>query len=267
MVDTSANFGGSVPEYYDRYLGPAWFNAYAVQLARQLPPDPKGDVLETACGTGIVTRRLREHLEPRRHLVATDLSKAMLDYARAKLGEQAGLEWREADAAKLPFADRAFAAVVCGFGVMFVPDRAAVFSEARRVLKKGGVFLFTVWDRLEENRHAAVNAEVIEGLFPGDPEMRFRAPFEMHDPALLTRMLGEAGFREVRIAKKRVPVEGIAARDLALGQIRGTPRSLLIEKRGVALDSVIEQVVAALTREGGDPYRGSANALVVEARA
>ena len=268
MVDAKANFSGSIPEYYDACLGPAWFEAFAADLAQRLPARPVGDVLEIACGTGIATRRLREWLDPSLRLVATDLSEAMLDYAHAKLGQRSAIEWREADAARLPFRDGEFGAVVCAFGVMFVPDRQAAFREARRVLGKGGILLFNVWDRIEENPHAMAGAEVIEGLFPGDEEMRFRVPFEMSDPELLRRLLAEAQFGEVRIEKKRLQVDGVSARTVAIGQVRGTPRSLLIEKRGMPLDGVVDKITAALTKIGGaDPYRAPAQALVVEARA
>ncbi len=268
MVDVSASFTGSIPEYYDSCLGPAWFDAFATDLAQRLPAEPPGDVLEIACGTGRLTRRLRERLDPAFRLVATDLSAPMLDYARSKLGDRKDIEWREADAVKLPFRDGEFGAVVCAFGIMYVPDKKAAFLEARRVLKEGGTLLFNVWDRIEENPHAAVNAQVVEGLFPGDPEMRFSAPYEMYDPALLRQLLAEARFQEVRIEKKRHLIDHVSARTVATGQIRGTPRSLLIEKRGVPLDEVIEKVTAALTKIGGaDPYRGPAQAVVIEARA
>ena len=262
----SATFSGSIPEYYDACLGPAWFEPYAEDLARRLPPKPPGDVLEIACGTGLLTRRVRERLDPALRLVATDISKAMLDYARAKL-PSAGIEWREADAARLPFTDGEFGAVLCSFGVMFVPDRRGAFREARRVLKPGGIFLFNVWDRIEENQHALANAQLVEALFPGDSELRFPAPFEMHDPALLRSLLAEAGFREARLEKKGIRVSGIAARTVALGQIRGTPRSLLLEKRGASLDDMVAKLTAALTKAGGDPYRGRTQAVVVEAQA
>ena len=71
------------------------------------------DVLELACGTGILTRRLRERLDPAVRLVASDLSKAMLDFARSKLADLGGIGWREADAAKLPFGVGEFGTVVC----------------------------------------------------------------------------------------------------------------------------------------------------------
>jgi len=267
MVDTSANFTGSIPRYYDACLGSGWFDAFATDLAQRLPVKPPGDVLEIACGTGLLTRRLRERLDPTLRLVATDLSTAMLDYARGKLGSFSAIEWREADAAKLPFHDGEFGALVCGFGFMFVPDKNAAFGEARRVLREGGILLFNVWDRIEENPHIQANAEVVEGLFPGDAEMRFRIPYEMYDSTRLHGLLAQARFTDVKIEKKAVPLASVSARTIATGQIRGTPRSLLIEKRGVPLDEVIEKVTAALTRIGGaDPYRGTAKAIVIEAR-
>lgn len=261
------SFSGSMPEYYDRCLGPAWFDAFAADLARRLPVAPPGDVLEIACGTGLLTRRLRQRLAPDVRLVATDLSVAMLDYARRTVGEGRAIEWQEADAANLPFGDERFGAVVCAFGFMFVPDKVLALREARRVLAPGGILLFNVWDRIEENPAAAANAAVVESLFPDDPELRFRVPYEMHDPALLRSLLAQAGFAEPSIETRRHQVEAVSARTIATGQIRGTPRSLLIEKRGGVLDEVIDKVAAALTAAGGaDPYRGWAQALVVQAR-
>jgi len=177
------------------------------------------------------------------------------------------IEWREADALKLPFEDSTFGAVVCGFGIMFVPDRQAALREARRVLADGGILLFNVWDRIEENPHALVNAEVVESLFPGDAEMRFRVPYEMHDPNLLRQLLAGARFRETCIETKRIPMRDADPRSIAIGQIRGTPRGALIEKRGVSLDTVIEKVAEALARTGGDPYGGYAQAIIVQATA
>jgi ubiquinone/menaquinone biosynthesis C-methylase UbiE len=241
MVDIAASFSGSIPGYYDTCLGPAWFDKFAADLVARLAMKPAGDVLEIACGTGIVTKRLRSRLDRRVRLVASDISKAMLDYASAKVGAS-GIEWREADACKLPFADAAFGAVVCAFGVMFVPDKKAAFAEARRVLREGGTFLFNVWDRIEENPHSRCSDELFGALFPGDEEMRFgrRITHGMHEPALLRELLAGARFREVRIETRRVEVFSPDARTLAIGQIRGTPRVALIEKRGVSVDDVVE---------------------------
>jgi SAM-dependent methyltransferase len=263
----SAASGFTGPAYYNDCIGPLWFDPFAADLVRRLSRRPPGDVLEIACGTGLVTRRLRECIDSDIRIVATDLSAAMLDYARGKLGEGNGIEWREASALALPFDDRTFGAVVCGFGIMFVPDRQAMLKEARRVLAEGGTLLFNVWDRIEQNPHAAANAAVLEAMFPGDLEMRFRTPYDMHDTAGLRELLAAAGFRETLIETKRIPIQGADPQVIATGQLRGTPRSALLEKRGVALDLVIAKVADALAAAGGNPYSGYAQAVVVQAQA
>ena len=265
MVSASATFSG--PQYYNNCLGPLWFESFAADLVQRLPKHPKGDVLEIACGTGLVTRRLRDRLKPSVRLVATDLSKAMLDYAREKLAACRDIEWREADALKLPFEDNEFGAIVCGFGFMFMPDRQAALKEARRVLTGAGILLFNVWDRIEENPHALASAKVLESMFPGDPEMKFRTPYDMGDPGLLHQLLAAAGFRATRIETKRIAIAGADPRSIATGQIRGTPRATLIEQRGVRLEAVIDKVTEALTITGGDPYSGQAQAVIVQAMA
>jgi len=263
VVSTSATF--TDPQYYNDYLGPLWFDSFGADLVQRLPEDPAGDVLEIACGTGLVTRRLRERLTGSVRLVASDLSKVMLDYARAWLEARLDIEWHEADALKLSFDDGEFVAVVCGFGIMFVPDRQAALREARRVVAERGILLFNVWDRIEENPHALATAEVLEAMFPDDPEMRFRTPYDMGDAALLHQLLAGAGFRATCIETKRIPIVGADPRSIATGLIRGTPRATLIEQRRVSLEVVIDKVTEALTITGGHPYSGQAQAVIVEA--
>jgi SAM-dependent methyltransferase len=258
----STDFTG--PQFYDECMGPIQFGPFAADLAGRIPADLRGKVLEIACGTGIVTRELRRQLPPSVDLVATDLSAPMLEYAKQQV-TGSGIGWRQADAQDLPFADGEFAAVVCGFGLMFPPDRSKALAEARRVLAPGGLLLFNVWDRIEENPHAVANAQVVESRFPGDPDMKFRTPYELHDPTLLRSLLEQAGFAEIAIETRRIAITGADPRRIALGQIRGTPRAALLVQRGVPLERVIEDVAAALARQGGDPYHGHAQALVVQA--
>src|SRR5512134_156353 len=268
MAHAPADFSGSIPEFYDRIMGPAQFDAFGAELARRLPATPPGDVLEVACGTGRVTRHLRERLSAELKVVASDISQAMLDYARRSLDATRGVEWREADACKLPFGDAAFGAVVCAFGVMFVPDKAACFREARRVLRKGGVFLFDVWDGLENNPQSRATSDVIEAMFPNDPEMKFRGPFEFNDKAKLGSMLAEERFGDVRMEAVRLEIGCPSARDYAVGQLKGTPRGALLAKRGVAVEDLIDRIADALAAVGGrSPFKALAQALVIEARA
>ncbi|HEX6691668.1 MAG TPA: methyltransferase domain-containing protein [Burkholderiales bacterium] len=267
MSDVMRKFSGSIPEYYDSIMGPAQFEPFAAELAARLPAKPAGDVLELACGTGRVTQHLRKRLAPGVRLVASDLSDAMLQYARGKV--HGAVEWRTADACKLPFEDASFGAVVCAFGVMFVPDKQLAFREARRVLREGGLLLFNVWDGLENNPHARPSEQVLTGLYPDDPAMKTGSmPYRFNDRKAIGAMLDAARFGQVRMEAVRLACGTPSARDFAVGQLRGTPRGQLIEQRGGNVDAVIDQVAADLARLLGDkPFRYTAQALVVEARA
>ena len=221
----------------------------------------RGDkILDVACGAGYVAAAVRDRGA---EAVGVDFSTSQVRLAQQTYP---GIRFAEGDAEALPFQDGEFAAVLNAFGLPHIPDAEKAAAEARRVLKPGGLLVFNVWDRFEANPTAVANATVIEGMFPGDPQVRFRVPFEMHDPALLRRMLDDARFRERRIEPKEVAIEAASAREVAIGQVRGTPRSALLEKKGASLDDVIDRVAAELARIGGAaPYRASSRAIVVEA--
>ncbi len=180
MTSPDIRFTGSIPANYDKYLGPVFFEPYALDAAARLPKTAKR-VLEVACGTGIVTRRLREAMRPDAHFTATDLSPAMVEYARSRMPGAAGVEFRPADAMALPFPDASFDALVCQFGVMFVPDKAVAFAEMRRVLAPGGTLIFSVWDSLAVNPASRLGARDGREALPGGS-----AGFH-HDPIRLLR--------------------------------------------------------------------------------
>jgi SAM-dependent methyltransferase len=257
----------NAPRSYDEQLAPVTFGPFARELVARVPADCAGPVLELACGTGAVTRLLRARLPRSTELVATDLSPVMLDYARTRPGGAAGIRWQAADMQQLPFEDASFSTIVCGFGFMFAPDRPRALGEARRVLAPGGRLYFSVWDRIEQNPHALANARVVEALFPDDPHMKFRLPYELHDEDVLRGLLVSARFGEPAIETVRIPITGVDPHAVADGQVRGTPRSALLLERGVALEGVIEAIAAQLARAGGNPYSGHAQAKLVEATA
>jgi SAM-dependent methyltransferase len=229
---TDASFAGSLPAIYQQYMVPLLFEPYAADLAQRLTRRPLRRVLEVAAGTGVVTRRLASALPESVAIVATDLNPAMLDQAAAT-GTSRPVEWRQADASQLPFPDRAFDAVVCQFGVMFFPDRTRAFAEARRVLCPGGVFLFNVWDRIEDNEFADVITAELAMLYPDDPP-RFlaRTPHGYADRALIERDLSAAGFGHPAEFVTLTESSGAASADVpALAYCQGSPLRNEIEAR------------------------------------
>jgi SAM-dependent methyltransferase len=268
MPETNARFLGTIPELYDRHLGPVIFEPYAADLASRVTVASTAPVLEIACGTGILTQHLRARLSSDIPLVATDLNQPMIDYARTKPGKVGNIEWRTADAAALPFPAATFAAVACQFGLMFVPDKAAAFREARRVLVTGGLFAFNVWGDFADNAFGRIAHETIAGFFATDPPNFYQVPFGFHDPTVLRNLLDANNFGHVNFEWVDHETLSDSARSLAIGLVKGNPVSLSIQERGGNLDAVVDALEAAFARVGGaQPFRSTMRALVVTARA
>lgn len=259
-------FAGSIPELYQRYLVPLIFEPYALDLARRTAARPAGRVLELAAGTGVLTRAMCSALPPGASLVATDLNQSMLDHAQ-RIGSSRQVEWRQADAMRLPFADGSFDVVACQFGVMFFPDKAAAFLEARRVLRPGGRLLFNTWDRIETNEFADTVTTALAALFPADPP-RFmaRIPHGYADLATIARDLAAGGF------KATPAIETLAARSVArdpqvpaFAYCQGTPLRNEIEARDAnCLGEATRVAAQAIARRfGTGPVDGGIQAHVV----
>src|SRR5262245_55217268 len=169
MMDDAAEYVGSIPQHYDRCLGPLIFIDYAADIAHRVAARSPARVLETAAGTGIATRCLRDILPAGVRLTATDLNPPMLEIARTKFRPGEQVEFQPADATALPFADGSFDAVICQFGVMFFPDKDKSYREAFRILPPGGRYLFNVWDSHRHNPAGRIAHEVIGSFFPHDP--------------------------------------------------------------------------------------------------
>ena len=265
MKPENINFGGSVPENYDRYLGPVFFDPYANDLTARLKGHLLHDVLELACGSGIVTRHMRNTLAPAVRIVATDLNPGMLGFARQKFAPEENIEWKEADASALPFPDTAFDAVVCQFGLMFVPDKEAAMRESFRVLKPGGFFLFSVWNAIEHHPVAEVTHQTIGSFFDNDPPDFYELPFSFHDAAAIRKLLEDAGFTDIESSIVTMPCRSNSAAELAIGLVRGNPVSIAIEERGGDIDKVISTVAQKVADKFGSPVEAEMQALVFRA--
>lgn len=262
-------FAGSIPHLYEKYLVPLIFEHYARDLAARLSARPPARILEIAAGTGVLTRAMSSTLPASSSIVATDLNQPMIDHA-SSIGTGRPVEWRQADAASLPFEEGTFDAVVCQFGVMFFPDKPAAFSEARRVLKRGGRLIFNVWDRIEENEFADVVTTALATLFPHDPP-RFlaRTPHGYHDKDAIRRDLAKGGLTA------SPEIATLAARSLAtsyespaIAYCQGTPLKNEIEARDAARLAEATAVAAEAigARFGRGAVDGKIQAHIVSVR-
>jgi ubiquinone/menaquinone biosynthesis C-methylase UbiE len=253
MLESDKAFAGSVPENYDRYMVPLIFEPYAADLARRAASFSPGAVLETAAGTGVVARALVPELPPGARYVVTDLNQPMLDYAASRQVPGSRIEWRRADALALPFENAAFDLVCCQFGAMFFPDRPRGYREAKRVLKPGGRFLFSVWDRIEENVFADDVTNALAQLFPDDPP-RFlaRTPHGYHDTALIRCELADAGFSHVEIETRAGQSRAPSPRLPAVAYCQGTLLRNEIEAREAGkLEAATDYAASAIAAKHG----------------
>ena len=108
-------------EAYEARFVPALFAEWAPHLVELAGVAPGQAVLDVACGTGIVARTAADTLEGAGRVVGLDLNEAMLAVARRVRPD---IEWRQGDAASLPFPDGSFDTVLCQMALMFFPDRA-----------------------------------------------------------------------------------------------------------------------------------------------
>jgi len=268
MAESDKVFAGSIPKLYDTLMVPLIFEAYATELAELVASSSPGSVLETAAGSGVVTRLLAPKLRSDTRYVVTDLNQPMLDYAATRQGPDSRIEWQRADALDLPFEDASFDIVCCQFGAMFFPSRVAGYAEARRVLRPGGRFVFSVWDRIEENAFADDVTNAVATVFPQDPP-RFlaRTPHGYHDISLIREELNSAGFADINIATREKVSRAASARAAATAYCEGTPLRNEIEARDARLlqAATDRAAVAIASRHGEGPVAGKIQAHVVVA--
>ncbi|MBB4351808.1 class I SAM-dependent methyltransferase [Aliirhizobium cellulosilyticum] len=269
MTEADKVFAGNIPALYQQHMVPMLFEPYAQEMAGRVARLKPQTLLEIAAGTGVLTRALAARLGDTAEIIATDLNQPMLDLA-AHLQRGGGkTTFRQADAQALPFDDGSFDVAVCQFGVMFFPDKLQGYREVRRVLKPGGSYLFSVWDRVSANAFVTTVSDALAKRFPADPP-RFmeRTPHGYFDTDAIIDTLHEAGFSEVKVETADKISRAESAASAAAGYCQGSPLSGEIEARQPGkLWAVTKAVASALAeRFGPGEIEGEVRAHVITAR-
>jgi ubiquinone/menaquinone biosynthesis C-methylase UbiE len=265
MERNPITFDGSIAKNYDHYLGPFLFDPFAADLVSRVEFTGASNILELACGTGIVTQRLASHLSGADELTATDINADMLTVAQEKISAP-NVCWDTVDMTTIPYEHDLFDTVVCQFGLMFATDKPRAVAEMLRVLKKGGKLLFNVWANIADNPVWRINNTLLSKFFPNSPLNPAFGPFSMADENYGLSLLQQAGFTHYKV--ESVSKTGICdtASNGALGFTLGSPLYNFIKNDPSMVERFHDTLEEAIVSElGNDPVRSPLRSLVFSA--
>jgi ubiquinone/menaquinone biosynthesis C-methylase UbiE len=251
----------------DRYLAPSLLVPFADDLARRLGRMTVGPLLEIIADTGILTQAIASAISAGLTIIATDPTEEVVAHASKKPG-LARIAWQIADPRALPFPNETFGVVTCHFGVAAMPDRIQAFQDTRRVMKKGGRFVFSVPGHIRHNPVADCLQDTMDGLFPTDPPRFLEHILHgYNDSETIDDDLTAAGFTDAVYTTVDLPYAAASAQDVAMGYCLGTPLYSEIEKRAPGeADRVTGAVITAIKeRFGSGPIATRMRAHIVSA--
>jgi len=251
----------------DRYLAPSLLSPFADDMARRLSRLSMGPLLEISADTGILTQAIASAISAGLTIIATDSSAEMVKHASIKPG-MARVTWQHADPRTLPFPDGTFGILACHFGVCAMPDRIQAFQEARRVMKPGGRFVFSVLGHIRQNQVADCLQNTLDELFPTNPPRYVERILHGYaNNEAIDDDLTDAGFTEAIYTAVELPYVAASARDVAMGYCLGTRLRVEIDIRTAGESKrVTEAVTAALERRfGSGPIEASMRAHIISA--
>ena len=266
--DEQWQVSGSAAHKYERFVA-SWFESWAVDLVERAGVQPGSHLLDVACGTGIVTRVAGPVVGSTGTVVASDLNESMLAEARLYPVDGAPVEWRQADAADLPFDSGVFDAVLCQQGLQFVPAKAAAVGEMRRVLRPDGVAAVSVWRSPEHNPYISAIADGLTRHVSVDAGQTMLAPCGFGDLQVLTQLFADSGFSTVKVDAVTIerdpmdPVEAIGG-NLAALPIAEQIAGMRPDARALMIDDIVESLAEYII---DDRLRSPNSAYVVIANA
>jgi len=246
----------SVPKAYDEFLVPRLFEPWAKLLLDEADLRAGESVLDIATGPGTVARLAAVRLGAKGRVVATDIAQPMLDIARAKnrLSAAAPIEYLYSPAAPLAAPTGTFEAVLCQQGLQFFPDRPGALSEMRRVLKPNGRAAIAVWAELGRNQIYAAFHAALQATAPPDLAELITAPFSWPSGTALKSTAEDAGFRNVRLSTRALPMVLEGGLEQAVQSFAGTPTAPGVAElpEGIqrAFFARLRQEMAPLLRDG-----------------
>jgi ubiquinone/menaquinone biosynthesis C-methylase UbiE len=251
MGDGHWQLEGSAAELYQRYLVPLITSKRAEDLVRRTQLREGEDVLDVACGTGVVARLAARKVAPG-CVTALDLNPGMLTVARSILSEGAPVSWIKGSALNLPFPSARFDVVFCQLGLQFFPDQARALREFRRVARERGRAAISVYSAIERTPGAAAFAGALDKVLGPDASRIKRGEHSFTDPTQIETLLRDSGFSAVQVQTVEQTIVFPSVLDYVRVQLLATPMAALLKERGehqrqAILSSVASETIALST--------------------
>jgi ubiquinone/menaquinone biosynthesis C-methylase UbiE len=239
---------GTAPELYQRYLVPAITTKWAEDLVGRARPQAGEDVLDVACGTGVVARLASKRMA-HGHVTGLDLNKGMLAVARTLPSEGAPIDWVEGSALDLPFPPEKLDLVLCQLGLQFFPDQGRSLREIRRVLSPSGRVALSVYSPIERTPGANAFVLALDSILGSDASKMKRGEHSFMNPEQLNERLIDAGFARVEVQTVVQNIEFPSVLDYVRFQLLATPMaSLLSDRAEVDRQAAIETIASETAR-------------------
>ncbi len=255
--DHSADIAGA--RAYEALHVPALFAQWSPLILAATQVAPGQQVLDVACGTGVLARCAADCVGPQGGVAGVDPGIGMLAVAR-DLAPQ--VDWREGTAESLPFDDASFDVVASQFGLMFFQDRERALREMQRVLRPGGRLAIAVWDQLGNAPAFARTVALLDEMAGRAAGDALRAPFCLGDVERLRELCAAAGMAEVEIQ----PHPGSACypdiRSFMTAELHGW-----LPLMGVVLEDALAQAIIQRAERDLADYRDDAGRMVSEVSA
>jgi ubiquinone/menaquinone biosynthesis C-methylase UbiE len=263
MNDVSyRHYSGTAAENYERYFVPVIATPVAHDLLSAAALEPGERVLDVACGTGVIARLAAERVGSSGKVVGIDVAPDMIEVARATpVPSRSAIEWRQGDAAAVPFPNASFDVVLCQMGLMLFPDKPAALAEMRRVLADGGRIALNTPGAI--NRPMEILAEALARHVNPDLAGFVHAIFSMSDPTAHEQLLHEAGFGGVEANVAVTTIRLPPSREFLWQYINLTPLGAVVSQAPEKAQAALEADVVGHWQEFLERGAGAVDQLMV----